>query len=265
MTGARAKADGRLLAADEPPTFTVEQPEGRSPFFFAADHAGKRMPPRLGSLGLSAAECERHIAWDIGIAQVSRLLSRSLDAFLILQTYSRLVIDCNRSPAVASSICEVSESTAIPGNRHIAAADRARRVAEVFDPYHRRIADELDRRDRERRPTILVAMHSFTPVFKDVARPWHVGVLYNRDPRLARIMLALFRAEGDLVVGDNEPYRISDETDYTIPVHGEQRGVLHVELEIRQDLIEEGRGQQAWAGRLQTLLPEALRRLGDAR
>jgi predicted N-formylglutamate amidohydrolase len=108
---------------------------------------------------------------------------------------------------------------------------------------------------------VLLAMHSFTPVFKDFVRPWHVGVLYNRDPRFGRIMRELLLAEGDLVVGDNEPYAISDETDYTIPVHGEKRGLAHVEFEIRQDLIAEPAGQRAWAERLARLLPLAYRRL----
>ena len=254
-----------LLEADEPPPFTVEHEQGRSPFLLAADHAGKLIPRRLGDLGVSAAERERHIAWDIGIAGTSRLLADALDAFLIMQTYSRLVIDCNRSPEVPTSICEVSELTEIPGNRGLSRDARQSRISAIFEPYHRRLAAELDARERRGVETILVAMHSFTPAFKGVARPWQVGVLYNRDRRLASIMLDLFRAEGDLVVGDNEPYAISDESDYTIPVHGEKRGLVHVELEIRQDLIADLSGQRRWADRLARLLPEAYRRLGGTR
>jgi predicted N-formylglutamate amidohydrolase len=254
-----------LLAADEPPAFALAHVEGTSPFLFAADHAGKLIPRRLGDLGVSAEERERHIAWDIGIAGTSRYLADALDAFLILQTYSRLVIDCNRSPEVPTSICEVSELTPIPGNRAIAATDRRARIAEIFEPYHRRLAAEIELRERLGRETILIAMHSFTPSFKGSSRPWQVGVLYNRDRRLASVMLDLFRGEGDLVVGDNEPYAISDESDYTIPVHGERRGLVHVELEIRQDLIADPAGQRHWAARLARLLPEARRRLGDQR
>jgi predicted N-formylglutamate amidohydrolase len=251
----------RLLAADEPAAFTVEHPEGRSPFFLTCDHAGRRLPRRLGNLGLPAAELERHIAWDIGAAALSRRLAEKLDAFLILQTYSRLVIDCNRAPGVPTSIVALSEHTAIPGNQGLGAAEAAARVREIFEPYHGRIVAALDRRKQAGEPTVLLAMHSFTPVFKGVARPWHVGVLYNRDPAFGRIMGELLRAEGDLVVGDNEPYAISDETDYTIPVHGEKRGLAHVEFEIRQDLIAEPSGQLAWAERLARLLPLAYRRL----
>jgi predicted N-formylglutamate amidohydrolase len=258
------EARARLLDADEPPPFTVEHADGTSPFFLTADHAGRLLPRRLGDLGVSAAELQRHIAWDIGIAGVSSRLADRLDAFLILQSYSRLVIDCNRSPEVDSSICVQSERTEIPGNRELSPAERALRIAAIFEPYHRRIVAELDRRRAERRPTVLIAMHSFTPVFKGVARPWHIGVLYNRDPGFAHILRDLLEAEGDLAVGDNEPYFISDESDYGIPVHGERRGLPHVELEIRQDLIAEPAGQQAWADRLARLLPQAYDRLRSA-
>ena len=251
----------RLIAPDEPPPVAVEQPQARSPFFLTADHAGKLLPRSLGDLGLDAAERERHIAWDIGIAQVSRRVAAQLDAFLILQTYSRLVIDCNRSPNASTSIVTLSELTTVPGNQDLNALERERRVEEIFTPYHNRILAELDRRSHSGLPTVLIAMHSFTPVFKGEARPWHIGVLYNRDRRFAGIIMDLLRAEGDLIVGDNEPYSVSDESDYTIPVHGEGRGLPHVELEIRQDLIANADGQKAWAGRLSRLLPQAYDRL----
>ena len=255
------EARQRLIAPDEPPPVVVEQPQARSPFFLTADHAGKLLPRELGDLGLDPAERERHIAWDIGIAEVSRRVAAQLDAFLILQTYSRLVIDCNRSPKADTSIVTLSELTRIPGNQNLEALERQRRIEEVFTPYHNRIVAELDRRLHSGLPTVLIAMHSFTPVFKGKARPWHIGVLYNRDRRFAGIMLDLLGAEGDLVVGDNEPYSVSDESDYTIPVHGEARGLPHVELEIRQDLIADATGQKAWADRLSRLLPEAYDRL----
>ncbi len=255
------EAGSRLLQPDEPPPFVVEQEQARSPFFLTADHAGKLLPRRLGDLGLDAIERDRHIAWDIGVGEVARRVADRLDAFLVLQTYSRLAIDCNRSPGVATSIVTLSELTPILGNQHLNPVDRGSRLREIFAPYHDRIVAELDRRLRSGRPTVLVAMHSFTPVFKGVARPWHIGVLYNRDPRFGRIILDLLQAEGDLVVGDNKPYSISDETDYTIPVHGERRGIPHVELEIRQDLIGGANGQRTWADRLARLLPMAYDRL----
>jgi predicted N-formylglutamate amidohydrolase len=246
-----------LIDPDEPAPAVLLNENGPSPFFLACDHAGNRIPRRLGTLGLSETDRRRHIAWDIGIAGVGRVLSGLLDAALIPQTYSRLVIDCNRDPAVASSIPEVSELTEIPGNIGLAPEARAARIAAIFRPYHERIAAALDRRMAAGRRTVLIALHSFTPVYKGVARPWHVGVLFNRDARFAHALFALLRAEGDLIVGENEPYRVSDLTDYTVPVHGEKRGLLHVEIEIRQDLIAEGAGQQLWAERLARLLPKA--------
>jgi predicted N-formylglutamate amidohydrolase len=251
MTGAA------LLDPDEPNAVTFDNEAGRSVFFLTCDHGGRAIPRRLGRLGLSELDTMRHIAWDIGIAGVSRLLSPLLDAALIVQTYSRLVIDCNRDPAVPSSILDLSEDTEIPGNRSLTQADRTARVQAVFRPYHDRIAAALDRRRAGGRAAALVALHSFTPVFRGVSRPWHVGVLFNRDARLAHPLLGLLRAEGDLAVGENEPYRVTDLTDYTVPVHGERRGLPYLEIEIRQDLIMEPAGQAAWAERLARLLPAA--------
>jgi predicted N-formylglutamate amidohydrolase len=253
-----------LLDADEPPPVTVEQPDGASPFLLACDHAGRLLPRRLGTLGLTPADRERHIAWDIGIAAVSSLVAEARGAVLIRQNYSRLVIDCNRPLTVLESIPHLSETTDIPGNLHIDAAERQARVDGIFVPYHARIAAELDRRERAGRPTVLVSMHSFTPVYAGVARPWHAGVMYQRDPRLAGIMLDLLRAEADLVVGDNEPYAVTDVGDYTIPVHGERRALPHVALEVRQDLIADAAGQRRWADLLVRLLPLAQERLTTA-
>jgi predicted N-formylglutamate amidohydrolase len=247
----------KLLAADEPAAVTTYNESGSSPFLLVADHAGNIMPRALGRLGIEAAECERHIAWDIGIAGLARILADALDATLIRQNYSRLVIDCNRPPDVVTSIPEISELTPIPGNVGLSETIRAARMREIFTPYHQRIGAELDRRKQAGRATVLVALHSFTPVFKGVARRWHAGVMYNRDPRFARQLLAFLREEPGLVVGDQEPYLVSDTSDYTIPVHGERRGVPHVLIEIRQDLIADESGQHAWARILARLLPPA--------
>jgi len=187
-----------------------------------------------------------------------------LDATAVLQAYSRLVIDCNRDPGHATSIPEISELTEIPGNRGLPPQQREARRREIFDPYHDRIAALLDERQAAGRRTVLIAMHSFTPVFKGEPRSVQVGILYNRDDRLARVMLELLRAEPDLVVGDNAPYAITDTSDYTVPVHGERRGLPHVEIEIRQDLIAEPAGQAAWATRLARLLPVADGQLRDS-
>jgi predicted N-formylglutamate amidohydrolase len=246
-----------LLEPDEPAPVTLANETGGSVFFLTCDHAGRAFPRRLDTLGLLEHETRRHIAWDIGIGGVGRELSRLLDAPVILQTYSRLVVDCNRDPNVPTSIPEISEITEIPGNQGLSKAERAARVDAIFRPYHNTIAVALDRRTAEGRTSVLVALHSFTPVFKGVARPWHVAVLFNRDSRLAHPLAELLRAEGGLMVGENEPYAVSDLTDYTVPVHGERRGLPHVEIEIRQDLIAGPEGQGQWAERLARLLPAA--------
>jgi predicted N-formylglutamate amidohydrolase len=246
-----------LLAADEPAPVAVYKDGGASPFLLVADHAGKIIPRALGDLGVAAADRERHIAWDIGIAGLGRHLADALGATLVAQTYSRLVIDCNRPPGVPSSIAELSEHTPIPGNAGLSAAQRETRAREIFWPYHHAIEAELDRRQKAGRPAALIALHSFTPVFKGEARPWHAGVLYNRDPRFAHRLLALLRGEDGLVVGDNQPYTVTDASDYTIPIHAERRGLHHVLVEVRQDLIAAEPGQRAWAERLARLLPRA--------
>jgi predicted N-formylglutamate amidohydrolase len=254
----------RLLTPDEPSPVRILRADGPSDLFFTADHAGSDIPRGLARLGVPEAELTRHIAWDIGIRGVTERLSATFNATAIFQTYSRLVIDCNRAPGVPSSIPEISEHTAIPGNIGLTAADKAARVTEIFTPYHDCIAALLDARATAGRRTVYIAMHSFTPTFKGERRAMEVGVLYNRDARLAAILLDLLRAEGDLTVGDNAPYAVSDVTDYGVPVHAERRGLPHVEIEIRQDLIAHAAGEAAWAERMARLLSAADARLRAA-
>ena len=246
-----------LLQEDEPPPFSVIAGSETSPYLITCDHAGRELPRELGTLGLSRAELDGHIAWDIGAGGVARRLATDLGAFLIMQPYSRLVIDCNRPLDAPSSIAQHSEYTVVPGNHRLSATDAERRARSIFHPYHHRIRCELERRETQGQPTIFIAMHSFTPTFMSVARPWHIGVLYNRDSRLGRILLELLGREAALVVGDNEPYAASEQTDYGIVQYGERRGNPHVELEIRQDLIADDAGQTAWAELLARLFREA--------
>jgi predicted N-formylglutamate amidohydrolase len=254
--GASATSD-RLLAADEPPPVLELGLQGRSNFVIVVDHAARRIPRRLNDLGLPAAELQRHIAWDIGALEVARRVAAALDAPLVAQNYSRLVIDCNRDPKVPTSIPRMSESTEIPGNLQLSAADIAARRTEIFEPYHQRIRALLDERAAAGRPTILVAQHSMTNIYHGVRREMHAAVLYNRDRRFAGLVLDRLRSEAGLNIGDNQPYFVSDETDYTIPRHGEARGLPHVEIELRQDLVGDAAGQAEWARRMARVLHDA--------
>ena len=251
-------APARLLADTDPEPVVVMRRDGASPMLLVCDHAGRSFPAALGQLGLANEELDRHIAWDIGARAVARLLSQALDAALVEQVYSRLVIDCNRPLEAEGSVPRISETTEIPGNLDLSEADRTARQEEIFAPYHAAIRGEIARRDEARRRSVLVAIHSFTPVYKGESRPWHVGTLYGRDARLAAPLGAVLSEEDGLVVGDNQPYDVTDATDWTIPTHGEALKLLHVGIEIRQDLVADEAGQKEWAERLAAALPKAL-------
>jgi predicted N-formylglutamate amidohydrolase len=222
------------------------------------DHAGRAIPAALGTLGLDETALARHIAWDIGIAEVTRHVSRRLDAAAVLGGYSRLVIDCNRRLDDPTSIAQESDGMPVPGNRGLDRAARAARAAACFEPYHGAIDRILDGRMRAGLVPAVVSMHSFTPVMNGFERPWHVGVLWNRDARLPLPLLARLGAEADLCIGDNEPYTGRDEHGYSIIAHGERRGLAHALIEVRQDLIDTHHGAQAWAERLAGILAEVL-------
>lgn len=239
-----------LLGEDEPEPIEVVHGDGAGPFAIVCDHAGRALPRALGTLGLAPHELASHIAWDIGAAGVARLLASELDAPAYLQRYSRLVIDCNRPLTAPDSIPSVSGGITIPGNQQLTAAAAASRAQAIFGPYHSTISEAL----AGRASYALIAMHTFTPELHGVRRPFHAGVLYHRDRRLAGPMLALLRQEPGLVVGDNEPYAASSATDYAIIEHAELRGAPYVELEVRQDLVADPAGQRAWAERLARLL-----------
>ena len=236
-------SSGRLVAGDPEPVI-VENLAGSSPLVLLGDHAGRAIPARLGDLGVGAADRERHIAWDIGVADLGRLLAARLDAVFVHQRYSRLVIDCNRAPGAPGSIAAISDGTVVPGNQGLSAAEREARRLGIFQPYQDRIAQLLDERGAARRPTLLLALHSFTPVMDGFVRPWRVGVLHRNDSAFSRAALAVLRGGwGEALVGDNQPYAM-DGIDFTIPHHADARGLDYLELEVRQDLIATA-GQQA--------------------
>jgi len=253
VTSLAAPKQTAILQSDEPPPLETLNETGRSDFVLVCEHAGRLMPRSLGTLGLGEEDLVRHIAWDIGAKAVAVALSDMLDAPLFMQRYSRLVCDCNRRPDVSSFAPETSEDTRIPGNVELSDAARTARAEAIFWPFHNAISAFLDRRRDEHRRTMIASIHTFTPVFLGVKRPWEIGVLYNRDRDLAPAVAKWLQENTDYNVGINEPYSVGDDTDYAIPVHGEKRGLPCVEFEIRNDLITE-----ETAGEWAVLLARAL-------
>ena len=248
-----------LLGPDDPPPAEIVNPGGRSRFVLICEHAGRAVPAALGDLGVPAAEFDRHIAWDVGAGGVSRRLSALLDAPLVLQPYSRLVVDCNRPFEAPDAIPEVSDTTSVPANRGLSPAGRRARFDAIHTPFHDAVAQLLDARPEPGR-TVLVMVHSFTPQLRrdGVARPWHLGLLHLRDDRLARRLMAVARARRPGLVADfNEPYRCGGLSDFAVPVHGEARGLPYALMEIRNDLIATPDGQEEWAAFLAEALAEA--------
>ena len=244
-----------LTEKDWPDAVEVLNERGRSDIVLLCEHASNHMPAEYRQLGLDASHLQRHIAWDIGAAAVTRLLSARLDAPAFLSGYSRLLIDLNRPLGTPGSIPVLSEDTDIPGNVGVDAAERDRREKIMFSPFHDRVAAHLDHRVTERRPTRIVTIHSFTPVFLGVARPWHAGVLHDRAADLAEAILSGLRTNAALNVAANVPYVISRDADYAVPVHGDDRGIPAVLVEIRQDLLANRSGIEEWANRLAAALP----------
>ncbi|NJC08473.1 N-formylglutamate amidohydrolase [Polymorphobacter fuscus] len=230
----------------------IVNPGGQAALLLIGDHAGNLVPAALGDLGVSDADRARHIGWDIGVDALGRQLADRLDAVFVRQRYSRLVIDCNRDPMSAEAVPDASDGTPVPGNM---GADRGPRVAEIHIPYQAAIAAALAGRPTDH---ALVSLHSFTPVMAGVVRPWQIGVLHaGGNDRLALRLLAWLTARGDLVVGDNEPYRM-DGTDHSVPRHCFPAGRPYVELEVRQDLIGDTAGVAAMAAVLAEGLLAAL-------
>ena len=256
--GAALAADGVLLGADDPPPVEIVNPEGAAPVVFLCDHASNRVPLALDNLGLPPAELERHIAWDIGAAALTRRLAAHFDAPAVLAGYSRLVIDCNRRLGDEQSILAVSDDTAIPGNRGLTDEDAAARAEACFRPYHRACAAVLDGVEARGEAPPVVMVHSFTPVMNGTRRPWHAGVLWHEDGRMALPLLRALHARDDLVVGDNEPYSGASPHGYTMPVHAARHGRANVQIEVRQDLVAGEAGIERWSAILIEALTEVL-------
>lgn len=237
--------------------FEIINPDGDPRFLFLCDHASNALPGRYGTLGLGEAELERHIAWDIGAGDVVRHLSATFGAPAVLALYSRLVIDLNREPVDPTLVMQISDGAIIPGNRNVDNAEREYRLTHFFDPYHEAITAEIDRALAAKQVPLLVSVHSFTHTWKTFQRPWHIGLLWDRDNRAIKPLKAALERDADLVIGDNLPYsgELKGDCLYT---HGTLRGLPHILIEIRQDLIETADGVEKWAGILEVALKEVM-------
>lgn len=246
-------------AAPEAPELIAGDPAGG--LVLIADHASNRIPADLGGLGLPTAELERHIAYDIGVADLTRELARLTGAPAVLSTFSRLVIDPNRGEDDPTLVMRLSDGAVVPGNARIEAAGKRARIERFWRPYHAAVDATIDAAMATGRPPVLLSIHSFTPVWRGWPRPWHAGVLWDNDPRLPELLIPTLKADPDLVVGDNEPYSGVLEGD-CMHQHGTRRGLAHAIVEVRQDLIAEPAGAHAWARRLADIMAGVIGRDG---
>jgi predicted N-formylglutamate amidohydrolase len=242
------------VAADWPDAVETVNPSGSSEIVLICEHASNHMPAEYRGLGVPPADLQTHIAWDVGAADVTRGLAGVLDAPAFLGTYSRLLIDLNRPFESPASIPAQSEATDIPGNLSLGEAEIERRRRTMFTPFHDRVASYLDRRRAAGRPTWIVTIHSFTPVFLGVARPWHAGILFDQSRDFAETVIEGLARGSGLNVAANQPYTVDREGDYAIPVHGTDRDLPAILVEIRNDLIADVYGTAEWVGRLGPVL-----------
>ena len=235
--------------------FSLVEGDPAAGLLVICDHAENRLPAEYGDLGLPPSEFQRHIAYDPGAAAVSRGLAKRLGVPAVLSTFSRLLIDPNRGEDDPTLVMRLSDGAVVPGNAGVDADERARRIARFHAPYHDAIDVAIDRALATGHPPVLISIHSFTPVWRGHPRPWHAGVLWDSDPRLAEPLIAALRADADLIVGDNEPYAgaLANDTMYR---HATRRGLAHGLLEIRQDLIGDSAGAEAWANRLAPIVAD---------
>jgi len=237
-----------LLQPGDPAPYEVIDATAQFPVLLVCDHASRAIPAAMGNLGVAEADLARHVAWDIGASKVVRCLSAALRVPAVLAGYSRLVVDCNRPLDSPSAFPEISDGVSIPGNQELTRQDRQQRADALYWPYHHAVRDSLERLERMATAPALVAIHSFTPVFDGTVRPWHIGVLWDKDPRIPVPLMERLRRQSGLAVGDNQPYSGKHPDDFTIDHHAEAEGLAHISLEIRQDLIDTEQGVHEWAG-----------------
>ena len=245
-----------MIGPGDPPPYTIINEQGKARVLLVGDHASNAVPKILDRLGLDDAALGQHIAYDIGTRKLINHLSQHLDAPAVVAGYSRLVVDLNRGLEDASVMPEVSDNTVIKGNQNMSQEHRSQRVHSFFTPYRTAIDMMLNRFKQNEIVPAFISIHSFTPEMADFSRPWHVGVLWDKDPRIPLPLMENLRAHPDgFNIGDNEPYSGKDLADYTIDHHAEAAGLPHVSIEIRQDLVNTEEGAEHWA----CILDDALR------
>lgn len=245
-----------MLSADDPAPVTVVNAASEHPVLLVCEHAGQAVPRALAGLGLAPGDLDRHIGWDIGAAAVTCLMARAMGAPAVLQNYSRLVIDCNRPPDAPDAMPGVSDEIPVPGNGHLSAQDRDRRIAEIFAPYQAAVTHALAHPARR----AVISIHSFTPTLAGVVRPWDVAFLFRGDAQTpAHLRRALLALDPGLTIGMNQPYQIEDASDWFVPRHGEPSGLPHSLIEIRNDLIADRQGQARWANLLRAVIDDLLK------
>ncbi len=245
-----------LLAADEPPPYSVLNSDSKVPVLLVCDHANRRLPASLGDMGLDPPARRCHLAIDIGAGKLTRHLAASLSVTAVLCEYSRLVVDCNRQLLDPGAFLEYGDGVVIPGNRNLRPEQKALRADAIYWPYHNAVGAEIKRLQALGTPPAVLAIHSFTPVLNGVSRPWHMGILWDADKRLSDVFLKELSETGFLV-GDNEPYSGKAPQDFTIDYHAQDNGLPHVGIEIRQDLIDDDAGvaeiAELFAGIIRTI------------
>jgi predicted N-formylglutamate amidohydrolase len=229
--------------------------EAQLPLLLVCDHASNKVPPELENLGMSSAALNGHIGWDIGAGDVARTMGEALQVPVVMASNSRLVVDCNRRLDDPTAFPTLSDGVPVPGNQNLSELARERRANQFYWPYHHAIRDQLQAMETLAAAPAVVSVHSFTPSMDGVTRPWHVGVLWDKDSRMASAFMQQLRKHADVVVGDNEPYSGRDPADFTLDHHAEAEGLPHLGIEVRQDLINDADGVATWAA----LLVEALR------
>ena len=247
-----------LIGPGDPPPFMTYNDHGSARVLLVADHASPFFPAGMNQLGLADWVLERHVACDIGSAMLTRSLADELDAQAVLAGFSRLIVDPNRKLEDPSAFIEVSDGIAIPGNQNLDEEQKALRVQSFFRPYHEAIEARLDAFRARGITPALISVHTCTPVFDRVVRPWHIGIMWDKDPRIPQAVIRHFEGQQEICIGDNEPYSGRHPNDFTIDHHAEPAGLPHVGFEVRQDLVASAEGASRWAGILAAALRDVL-------